>query len=67
MNGLRRAPLLWFLEFQKTSEMDGQETLENILLKDQRVKLKISFFVPVIRFLFPFLNQSLGPTLISGY
>ena len=34
MNGLRRAPLLWFLELQKTVlEVGGQETFESTLFR----------------------------------
>ena len=34
MNGLRRAPLLWFLELQRTVlAMGGQETFESTLFR----------------------------------
>ena len=36
MNGLRRAPLLWFLELQRVVySMGGQDTFENTLFRLQ--------------------------------
>ena len=46
MNGLRRAPLLWFLELQKTVyEMGGQDTFESVLF---RITTKKGFILVLV-------------------
>ena len=46
MNGLRRAPLLWFLELQRTVyEMGGQDTFESTLF---RISTKKGFILVLV-------------------
>ena len=46
MNGLRRAPLLWFLELQRTEyEMGGQDTFESTLF---RISTKKGFILVLV-------------------
>ena len=62
LNALRRAPLLWFLEFQKTVyEMGGQDTFESTLFRITTKKGFILVLVYVFFLLVELLSVRCAP------